>query len=837
MRSVPQVTAQELAARLGAKPSGPGKWKTLCPAHDDHNPSLSIAEGDHGLVLLNCGAGCTFEAVCDALGLDVRSLMGTGDRSGRNGSRPRAAPVPARRAEPSKPDAERRAAVLKDARKQVRPLDGSAGAEYLQGRGFDPEQALGTRWIADLSGRAAVCWAVRDLERRTVALHGRHTGAGSPKCHTLGSLSDGAVWFPSVAVCKGAPELALVEAPLDGIALHAATGKPVAALCGVALRPWLCEHLRGKRALLGFDADDAGERAAAEWAAALREAGAEPLRLRPDGGKDWAELLEKHGAEWLKEHLPEPLDGDPNPDAWPEPLPLCAGPEPPAFPLGALPTALRDFSAAVAEHTQTPPDLPGLLSLCAVATACARTARIEGAPGWTEPLNLFVCVALPSGSRKSAVVGECAAPIEESERSQGEALRSVIAENRQERAILKSRADALTRTAATDRDPKKRMQAAEEAREAAAKLAELPEEREPRLLTDDATPEVLARLMAEQHGRIACLSAEGAVTFEQAAGRYSDTGARLEVYLQAHAGDSLRIDRVGRPPEHVRSPALTLCLSVQPSVLEGLLSRPGFRGRGLLARFVWSVPKPTLGHRSLDAPPVPDRVRAAYHETLSRLLRRRPCDDPPTLHVDAEAARVFRAFRQQAERDLREGGRFEYLTDWGSKLPGLVLRIAGLMHLAEHADGEPVTAQTIDAALRIGEYAAEHAILSFAKMGADPIRPKAERLLRWIIRKGEPEFTARDAYHQNRAHFDRPGDLTPALDLLEELGYLRERPRTEGPGRPSRRFDVSPATLARNTRNAQNPPPDPNTGHFGRFVQGETPPNEAEDPDDDVRRF
>ena len=42
-------------------------YKALCPAHDDKNPSLSVTEGDGGNVLVNCFAGCTFEAIRDAL--------------------------------------------------------------------------------------------------------------------------------------------------------------------------------------------------------------------------------------------------------------------------------------------------------------------------------------------------------------------------------------------------------------------------------------------------------------------------------------------------------------------------------------------------------------------------------------------------------------------------------------------------------------------------------------------------------------------------------------------------------------------------------------------------
>ncbi|MCR9118097.1 MAG: hypothetical protein NXI22_14265, partial [bacterium] len=54
-------------------------WKARCKAHDDNNPSLSIATADDGRVLLHCHAGCRVEAVCDSLGLRMIDLMPTGD--------------------------------------------------------------------------------------------------------------------------------------------------------------------------------------------------------------------------------------------------------------------------------------------------------------------------------------------------------------------------------------------------------------------------------------------------------------------------------------------------------------------------------------------------------------------------------------------------------------------------------------------------------------------------------------------------------------------------------------------------------------------------------------
>lgn len=56
------------------KRSGRG-WTGRCPAHEDKNPSLSIAEGQDGRALVKCHAGCSTGAICAAVGLKVSDLF------------------------------------------------------------------------------------------------------------------------------------------------------------------------------------------------------------------------------------------------------------------------------------------------------------------------------------------------------------------------------------------------------------------------------------------------------------------------------------------------------------------------------------------------------------------------------------------------------------------------------------------------------------------------------------------------------------------------------------------------------------------------------------------
>jgi hypothetical protein len=69
------MTLDDLLSRLeGVRQRGSG-WMAKCPAHHpDTNPSLSIDEGDRG-ILLHCFTGCTKPAICAALGVQVRDLF------------------------------------------------------------------------------------------------------------------------------------------------------------------------------------------------------------------------------------------------------------------------------------------------------------------------------------------------------------------------------------------------------------------------------------------------------------------------------------------------------------------------------------------------------------------------------------------------------------------------------------------------------------------------------------------------------------------------------------------------------------------------------------------
>jgi replicative DNA helicase len=507
-----------------------------------------------------------------------------------------------------------------------------------------------------------------------------------------------------------------------------------------------------------------------------------------------------HLAGELTDTTADGIDGR----GWALPVPLGATAGTPAFPVEVLPGWLGKYVAAVATATQTPPDLAGMLALAVLATVAAGAVEVQPRPGWREPLCLFVAVGMDAGARKSSVFTALTRPVAEFERQQATAALPAITETITLRRIADqaaAHAEAAASKAPADLQEERQAEAIARAAEA-ANLIVPPV---PRWLVDDATPEALAGLLAT-YGRIALLSPEGDV-FDQMAGRYNQAaGPNLGVYLKGHAGDLLKVDRRGRPPEYVERPCLTIGLAVQPEVLRGLAGRPGFGGRGLLARFLYSLPQSLVGRREVGAPSVPQAMADRYAVELQALaasLSRTPGDGPTVLTLDPQAGDLLLGFERDLEPRLAAGsGDLAHLAGWAAKLAGATCRLAALLHLASHLrDGwaQPIGTDSFAGAIRLADYLIEHARAVFDLMGTDPRTDDARWLLDWIDRTGRGQFSRRDAHRAApRGRFPKATDLEPALRLLEEHGYLRrvdpapsQDPR--GRGRPaSPRFLVNP---------------------------------------------
>jgi DNA primase len=205
---------------------------------------------------------------------------------------------------PSDDKGERLTAQLQSAR----PLPGTQGAVYLRGRGVsvDVAGAAGVQFCPDWMksqkwhGCAAVVFPIRDRAGEIVAAQGREIG-GAGK-FSLGPKSQGVF---ATAGALEATRLILVEAPIDALSL-AVAGFSAIALCGTSGPDWLPKFCYRRRVFLAFDADDAGDDAAAALTPKLESFGATCQRLRPENGKDWNELLNVFGSDEIRRQIAAP---------------------------------------------------------------------------------------------------------------------------------------------------------------------------------------------------------------------------------------------------------------------------------------------------------------------------------------------------------------------------------------------------------------------------------------------------------------------------------------------------------------------------------------------------
>lgn len=488
---------------------------------------------------------------------------------------------------------------------------------------------------------------------------------------------------------------------------------------------------------------------------------------------------------------------------WERPIPLGEIGPVPAFPASALPAVLREWVVAVAQATQTPLDLAAALSLAVVALAVSRGFFVRVRPGWTEVLVLYVAVALPSGERKSPVFAAATRVLFDYERTRRRDLAAKVRE-------------ACARRAVVEREIQQAMKRGD-----AGEIANVRERLDgivvpanPRLVVDDVTPEKLAVIMAEQGGRVGVFSDEGGI-FETLAGRYSGGVPNIDLFLKGHSGTPVRVDRKSSESICIDRPTITCGFAVQPDVLRTLANKPGFRGRGLVARFCFLLPQSTVGSRAARSAPVAGEVTEAYENLIRDLLGESDLiadlgDEPRAIALEAAADELLAALQEEIEPHLVVNGELEALGDWVGKFVGTVARIAGLIHAVEHPESPsaaPVTAETVQRASSIGKYLLQHARAAFALMGADPDVERAKRIVHWILQKGIRRFSLRDVMMAMRAHFPRAALLDGPLRVLVEHHFVRpiDSPPRPGRGRPpSQQYEVSPLVAAHKSHNSQN---------------------------------
>lgn len=384
--------------------------------------------------------------------------------------------------------------------------------------------------------------------------------------------------------------------------------------------------------------------------------------------------IPRNKPESIKEATPNDSKGDSSTTTTKPctPLLLPGAIKTPEIPADILPSWACKMVEAVASDTQTSTAASVLLSLSVVAACVQRRFEVAlyGDDSYLEPLSLWTLTALPSGSRKSPILRALSDPLQRWEKLMADRLHSDIVITTATRSFAKKRIERLEVKAGSTDDSELLSNIRNEIK---AEIEAMPDEqRPPRLVTGDVTPERLQELLTEHHEAMTLLSDEGGI-FQVMVGLYSGGQAVLDTFLQAYSGGSIRVDRKSRTA-HLDRPALSFGLAIQPAILQSVASNKQFHDSGLLARFLFCIPRNTVGSRDVRARnPIPVDVSTTWRNQLYALLEgaEAPPGDPVILPFAPEARECWLDFAQKIENELVGTGKLGQMTEWGAKLAGL----------------------------------------------------------------------------------------------------------------------------------------------------------------------
>ncbi len=755
----------------GCEPKRNGRgWKARCPAHDDRQPSLSIAEGGDGRVLLRCHAGCPVEDIVSALRLEMRDLMpvdmSTVDKT-HHSTPPKG--------------------VLSTIPKTKTPTTYATANEAIA----QLESQLGKRTVS---------WPYHNAMGEPVGVMVRwNTADGSKTIRPVSHNSSGWIigGMTEPRPLYGLPELASRpnervyitegEKAADAarsIELLATTSPHGSSSAGKA--DWL--PLAGRDIVLLPDNDDAGTHYANDVTRILGELNP-PAIVRvvtlpdlPPGG-DAVEFITAQRAADLDDNAIrsaiESLADAADAIEFERPVPNIETYRP--FPIEALPEPVRSFITDGATALGCDASYVALPLLAGLASAIGNARRIQLKPGWTEPAILWVAIVGDSGTMKSPAIELALQPIRDRQRKAmrqyGEKMEAYQTE-----LTIHDRAMADWKRCKDNTDP--------------------PTKPEPpiadRCWCDDTTIESLAVLLQNQWRGLLVVRDElsgWVASFDRyAQGKGGDVAKWLEMF----GARPMVIDRKtgSSPTTYIDRAAVCLVGGIQPGVLRRSLGTQ-HRENGLAARLLMAYP-PRRAKRWTEANIAP-ATKAAMDNVFDRLFGLDPGRDdngdptPRNVELTYEGQQTWVAFYDEHNTECVEltGD----LASVASKLEGYAARLALVVHFVRWAADDPTLADpnavdetSIAVGVSLTQWFMSEARRVYGILGESEDDGQLRQLIELIERNGG-EVTTRNLIRSSRM-FLKTADAEAAIDKLVAAGFGRWEEASPNPkgGRPSKRF-------------------------------------------------
>jgi hypothetical protein len=238
---------------------------------------------------------------------------------------------------------------------------------------------------------------------------------------------------------------------------------------------------------------------------------------------------------------------------------------------------------------------------------------------------------------------------------------------------------------------------------------------EPRMIVDDCTPEKMASLLANSSYLVSA-SAEARKAIDVLMGRYSSKNnddPADDVFVKAFSGDPIRVDRQGSGSLEIEHPCLSVFWMVQPGKVDKVLSADSLKDSGFLQRCLFGYSEGVTGN-ALDAQPIGQEVRVAYHEAIKTILEYDlSVSGPGCVRLSREAGLRINAVRETYRAGWATRGENSQMFE--CRYAEQAVRIALNLHLGKYAGAwakREIDVETVEAAIDIlGFFTQNHEVI------------------------------------------------------------------------------------------------------------------------------
>ena len=285
-------------------------------------------------------------------------------------------------------------------------------------------------------------------------------------------------------------------------------------------------------------------------------------------------------------------------------------------------------------------------------------------------------------------------------------------------------------------------------------------------------------------------------------------------FLSGWSGkESYRTDRIGRGTTTIPAFALSVIGGIQPGPLDRYVrgAYSGLRADGLLQRFQLAVWPDHPAFEYIDRWPNNAAKEAAFalYERVDALKGDEigtpdMFDSVPVLHFDQTAqglfAEWFDDFQTMQRHREATGEECSALSSHFGKYPGLLGKLALIIHVADRPNDREISLRTLQKALAWLDYLRPHAYRIYHAAGVPNV--DAAKLLLSKIRKGDVQssFKARDVYRKGWQGLGDSEQVKAACFMLADYNYLRIRDAAPiDKGRPPDPvFEINPKVSRQN---------------------------------------